>query len=253
VSAGSGAGPAHLRPHYPGPSAGSAGRRAWCRTVWTLAHRNEQRLDAGVSPLPKARKISAKPPANAQNATMSTSTSAVGPGRTRAITPAARSSSPSSRWPKTGPAVAGEPPRGRAGDAAGPQKPGHRLGILQTRTRSSRADRSGVGDVRGSSRRVAAAAGPEKGLKAIAQTRQRTLKMNETCDRCGPAIRAVYRVTRNGELYLCGHCAKRLWPALSAQGWGVHGHAPGGRSHPGRALASAVGCDPGRLGLVCPC
>jgi GH15 family glucan-1,4-alpha-glucosidase len=41
-----------------------------------------------ASPLPKARKISAKPPTNAQNATMSTSTSAVGPGQTRAITPA---------------------------------------------------------------------------------------------------------------------------------------------------------------------
>jgi ribosomal protein S27AE len=45
------------------------------------------------------------------------------------------------------------------------------------------------------------------------------LKVNETCDRCGPAVRAVYHVTRNGELYLCGHCAKQLWPALSAQGW----------------------------------
>src|SRR6266568_3877057 len=161
----------------------------------------------GVSPLPKARKISAKPPANAQNATMSTSTSAVVPGQTRAITPASAAPQQHQRALSA------------AGDAAGPQKPGYRLGILQTRTRSSRADRSGVGDVRGSSRRVAAAAGPEKGLKAIVQTRQRTLKMNETCDRCGPAIRAVYRVTRNGELYLCGHCAKRLWPALSAQGW----------------------------------
>jgi len=47
------------------------------------------------------------------------------------------------------------------------------------------------------------------------------LKMNETCDRCGPAVRAVYRVTRNGELYLCGHCASQLWPALSTQGWSI--------------------------------
>ena len=45
--------------------------------------------------------------------------------------------------------------------------------------------------------------------------------MNETCDRCGPAVRAVYRVSRAGELYLRGHCANRLWPALSAQGWSV--------------------------------
>ena len=45
--------------------------------------------------------------------------------------------------------------------------------------------------------------------------------MNETCDRCGPAVCAVYRAGRVGELYLCGHCANRLWPALSAQGWGV--------------------------------
>jgi hypothetical protein len=43
--------------------------------------------------------------------------------------------------------------------------------------------------------------------------------MNETCDRCGPAVRAVYRVDRDGELYLCRHCASQLWAALSAQGW----------------------------------
>ena len=45
--------------------------------------------------------------------------------------------------------------------------------------------------------------------------------MNETCDRCGPAVRALYRVGRRGELYLCGHCARQLWPALSAQGWTI--------------------------------
>jgi len=45
--------------------------------------------------------------------------------------------------------------------------------------------------------------------------------MNETCDRCGPAVRAVYRVNRNGELYLCGHCANQLWQALSAQDWAI--------------------------------
>jgi hypothetical protein len=43
--------------------------------------------------------------------------------------------------------------------------------------------------------------------------------MNETCDRCGPAVRAAYRVQRRGELYLCRHCASHQWPALSAQGW----------------------------------
>ena len=45
--------------------------------------------------------------------------------------------------------------------------------------------------------------------------------MNETCDRCGPAVRAMYRAERNGELYLCRHCASRLWRALSAQGWNI--------------------------------
>jgi hypothetical protein len=43
--------------------------------------------------------------------------------------------------------------------------------------------------------------------------------MNETCDRCGLAVRAVYRVDGDGELYLCLHCASQLWAALSAQGW----------------------------------
>jgi hypothetical protein len=45
--------------------------------------------------------------------------------------------------------------------------------------------------------------------------------MNETCDRCGPRVRAVYRVDRDGELYLCRHCTNRLRPALWAQGWGI--------------------------------
>ena len=30
--------------------------------------------------------------------------------------------------------------------------------------------------------------------------------MDETCDRCGPVVRAFYRVDRTGELYLCRHC-----------------------------------------------
>ena len=63
--------------------------------------------------------------------------------------------------------------------------------------------------------------------------------MNETCDRCGPAVHAAcrvnrsgaayrvnrsgvaYRVDRSGELYLCGHCTNLLRPALSAQGWNI--------------------------------
>ncbi|WP_132194904.1 MULTISPECIES: hypothetical protein [Kribbella] len=50
--------------------------------------------------------------------------------------------------------------------------------------------------------------------------------MNETCDRCGPAVRAAVRTMhraehaeRAGELYLCRHCGSRLWPALNARGW----------------------------------
>ena len=45
--------------------------------------------------------------------------------------------------------------------------------------------------------------------------------MNQTCDRCGPAVCAAYRVDRSGELYLCRHCTNLLWPALSAQGWNI--------------------------------
>jgi ribosomal protein S27AE len=63
-------------------------------------------------------------------------------------------------------------------------------------------------------------------------------EMNETCDRCGPAIGAAYRVDRVGELYLCGQCASRQWRALSAQGWtfwplGVHALAPQASAAPG--------------------
>ena len=45
--------------------------------------------------------------------------------------------------------------------------------------------------------------------------------MYETCDRCGPAVYAAYRVDRSGELYLCGHCTNLLRPALSARGWTI--------------------------------
>ena len=67
---------------------------------------NSARVPA-VSPLWNAAKISKTPPTNAQipMTSTSTSTSAVGPGQTRAMTPAAKAISASSRWPNTGPAV----------------------------------------------------------------------------------------------------------------------------------------------------
>ena len=46
-------------------------------------------------------------------------------------------------------------------------------------------------------------------------------EMNQTCDRCGPAVRAAFRLTRQGEFYLCRHCTTRLWAALSTQGWAI--------------------------------
>jgi len=51
--------------------------------------------------------------------------------------------------------------------------------------------------------------------------------MNETCDRCGPAVRAAYRAARGGQLYLCGHCAAQLKPVLRAQGWTIGPTADG--------------------------
>lgn len=45
--------------------------------------------------------------------------------------------------------------------------------------------------------------------------------MNQTCDRCGPAVRAAYRAARDGELYLCRHCTIQLRVALSARGWAI--------------------------------
>jgi hypothetical protein len=57
--------------------------------------------------------------------------------------------------------------------------------------------------------------------RKVASESQMTATMNDTCDRCGPAVRAVYRAHRRGELYLCTHCASGLWSALSAQGWTI--------------------------------
>jgi hypothetical protein len=98
-------------------------------------------------------------------------------------------------------------------------KPGCRLGLPQTRTRSCQADRSGVGNVRAAPRSGSGGRARQAAGRPSRKPGNGMLQMNETCDRCGPAVRAVYRVTRGGELYFCGHCASRLWPALSAQGW----------------------------------
>jgi hypothetical protein len=45
--------------------------------------------------------------------------------------------------------------------------------------------------------------------------------MNETCDRCGPAVSAAYRADHGGELCLCGHCTNMLRAALTARGWRI--------------------------------
>jgi hypothetical protein len=91
--------------------------------------------------------------------------------------------------------------------------------------------------------------GPTDGRKAVAQPGNGMLQMNETCDRCGPAVRAAYRVTRDGELYpLPTLCEPALAGAVRAR-LGIHRRPPGGRTRAGRALVGYLG----RLGLVCPC
>jgi hypothetical protein len=40
--------------------------------------------------------------------------------------------------------------------------------------------------------------------------------MNETCNRCGPAVRAAYRAVRGGQLYLCQHFTDVMMPYLGA-------------------------------------
>jgi hypothetical protein len=59
--------------------------------------------------------------------------------------------------------------------------------------------------------------------------------MNETRDRCGPAARAAYRASRGGQLYLCGHCANQLRPALSGQAWALRPMAAPSVTPPGPA------------------
>jgi hypothetical protein len=63
--------------------------------------------------------------------------------------------------------------------------------------------------------------------------------MNETCDRCGPAVQAVYCAARSGELYLCGHCTNQLRRALSARGWSIR-PVDGLRNEP-QTLATSSG------------
>jgi hypothetical protein len=86
--------------------------------------------------------------------------------------------------------------------------------------------------------------------------------MNEMRDRCGPAVAAVYRVERHGELYLCGHCTNRPWAALCLVLSGYprgsdHDHPSAKESfdalritHPKEQLAITVpGTRAGRKGL----
>jgi ribosome-binding protein aMBF1 (putative translation factor) len=62
--------------------------------------------------------------------------------------------------------------------------------------------------------------------------------MNETCDRCGSAVRAVYRPARqHSELYLCRHCANRHRPVLSARGWNI---GPASGNSPARVEAGIL-------------
>ena len=73
--------------------------------------------------------------------------------------------------------------------------------------------------------------------------------MNEACDRCGPAVRAAYRVERRGELYLCMHCASQQWAALSTQGWiiwpaGLLAVAPQASEFSGASLRTSSGSSP---------
>jgi hypothetical protein len=77
--------------------------------------------------------------------------------------------------------------------------------------------------------------------------------MNETCDRCGPAVRAVYRVEGYGELYLCGHCKNWLRAAPFAQGWTIcpaceHAVAP--QAHAGVAASDWLVVGPEGSGVV---
>ena len=70
------------------------------------------------------------------------------------------------------------------------------IAVAAAHQRPARSARTWTGS---GTRPAAAAAPPQTG---------RWPTMNETCNRCGPAVGAGYRVDRAGELYLCGQCAK---------------------------------------------
>ena len=57
--------------------------------------------------------------------------------------------------------------------------------------------------------------------RAMTEEETKRPEPNQTCDRCGPAVRAIYHVRRQGELFLCRHCTHRLWTALAEQGWTI--------------------------------
>ena len=78
------------------------------------------------------------------------------------------------------------------------------------------------------------------GLNASDADTGREALMNETCDKCGPAVQAAYRAARSGELYLCGHCTNQLRQALSAQGWSIR-PVDGLRNEPQTLAASSGG------------
>jgi hypothetical protein len=64
-------------------------------------------------------------------------------------------------------------------------------------------------------------AGPQLAARAATAQREDGAGMNETCDRCGPAADAAYRVHRRGERHLGQHCTSRLRAALCARGWTI--------------------------------
>jgi hypothetical protein len=66
----------------------------------------------------------------------------------------------------------------------------------------------------GTSARAQPRARPGSALGTTRADRRDGDSVNETCDRCGPAVRAVYRAERAGDLYLCRHCGSLLGPAL---------------------------------------
>jgi hypothetical protein len=100
--------PEQQREGVTAPRPGQANSTTPNATDTSPATMNIARVPA-VSPLPTAPKISVTPATNAQMATTSTSTSAVGPGQTRATKPTARSARGEFCWGDV------QPGGGRAG------------------------------------------------------------------------------------------------------------------------------------------